>query len=107
MASSVAADKKQTDRERRTDKDDINPSAAARSLSRGIGSFCAFDPFGRRFKCPCNDQCDRKTDDQKQNYQTNCPIGNLEKRKDLRRNLDEQPRDDSINDRNFVNVAPL
>jgi hypothetical protein len=41
------------------------------------------------------------------NNQTDRPIRNFKKRKDLRRNLDEQRGDNALGDRNFVNIAPL
>ena len=107
MSSSIPADKEQTDRERRTDQDNINPSDAVRSLSRCIGSFRAFDPFGCHFKCPCDDERYRKTDDEEENYQAHHPVGDFEKWKNLAGNLHQQPRHDRIRDCHFVNVAPL
>jgi hypothetical protein len=42
------------------------------------------------------------------NYnKTHCGIRNFKKREDLRRELREEPRDDSVSDRCAVNVAPL
>ena len=35
------------------------------------------------------------------------PIGNFKKRKDLRRDLDQQPANDCVSDRDLVNIAPL
>ena len=107
MSSSVTADKEQTDRERCTDQDNINPGDAARSLPRCIGSFCAFNPFGRHFKCPCDNQRDRKADDEEENYQAHNPIGDVEKWKNLAGDLHQQPGDDAVRDRNLVNIAPL
>ena len=39
--------------------------------------------------------------------QLDSPIWNFKERKDLRRNLDQQPRDNRIRDCNLVNIAPL
>ncbi len=107
MASSEAADKEQTDRERYTNQDNINPSDAARSLTRCIGSFCAFNAFGRHFKCPRDNQRDRKADDEDENYHAHNPIGDVEKWKNLAGNLHQQPGDDAVRDRDLVNIAPL
>jgi len=41
------------------------------------------------------------------NNQSDRPIWNSEKRKDLRRDLDEQPRHNAVGDGNLLNVAPL
>ncbi len=107
MSSSVTPDQKQTDRERYTNQDNINPGDAARSLSRCIGSFCAFNAFGRHFKCPRNNQRDRKADDEEENYKAHNPIRNLEKWKNLAGNLHQQPGNDAVRNRNLVNIAPL
>ena len=107
MSCSVAADKEQTDRERCTNQDNINPGDAARSLSRCIGSFCAFNAFGRHFKRPRDNQRDRKADDEDENYKAYNPIGDVEKWKNLAGNLHQQPGDNAVRDRNLVNIAPL
>ena len=107
MSSSITADKKQTDRERYTNQDNINPGDAARSLPRCIGSFCAFNSFGRHFKCPRDNQRDRKADDEEENYQAHNPIGDVEKWKNLAGDLHQQPGDNAVRDRNLVNIAPL
>src|SRR5207244_13308789 len=107
MASSVAADKKQTDGERHTNQHNVNPSAAAGSLPGCISNFCAFNSFRRRFKCPCDDQSDRKTDDEEENYQAHYPIGDFEKWKNLASDLHQQPCDNRIRGCHFVDVAPL
>ncbi len=107
MSSSIAADKEQTDRERCTNQDNINPGDAARLLSRSIGSFCALDAFGRHFKCPCDKQRNRKTDDEEENYEAHYPVGDFEKWENLAGNLHQQPCDNCVGDRNLVDVAPL
>jgi hypothetical protein len=107
MASGVPADKEQSDGERYTGCDNINPSAAVRPLSCSIGSFCAFNSFGRRFKCPRDDQRDRKAYDEKENYEAHHPIGDFEKWKNLAGDLHQQPRHNRVRGCNFVNVAPL
>ena len=37
----------------------------------------------------------------------NRPVRDFQERKYLRRDLSDQPADDSVGDRDFVNVAPL
>src|SRR5439155_10407240 len=50
---------------------------------------------------------DRKSDDDECDDQPHHPVRNFQERKNLRRNLNEQPSNNGIRDRNFVNVAPL
>ena len=76
-------------------------------MARCIGSFCAFDSFGRHFKCPCDNQRDRKADDEEDNYQAHYPVGDFEKWKNLAGNLHQQPRHNCVGDRNLVNIAAL
>ena len=64
MSCCIAADKEQTGRERHANQDNVNPRAAAGSLPRCIGSFCAFYSFRGCFKCPCDDQRDWKANDE-------------------------------------------
>jgi len=72
-----------------------------------ISRFRAFDSFRCQFKCPCENQCNRKSEREQHDHQPDRPIRNLEKGKDLRRDLHEQPRNHRVRDRNLVNVATL
>ena len=72
-----------------------------------IGIFRPLEAFGRQFKCPGENERDRKTDDNQQNDQANYPIWNIENRKHLRDSLGEGPAGDDVSDRDFLNVAPL
>src|ERR1700730_1808394 len=67
----------------------------------------AFDSFRRDLERPRKNQRDWKACDQNQHDQTHRPIWNVEKGKNLRRDLNQQPRRDRIRDRDFVNVAPF
>src|SRR5204863_2159228 len=62
-----------------------------------------FDSFRRNFERPRQNQRDGKTEDQQYNDKTNSPTGNVEKRKDLRRYLNQQPGYYRISDSNLVN----
>ena len=77
------------------------------SLRDEIGVFRAFQSFRRQFKRPRDNERDGKPDDNCEHNKAHCPIRNFEKRKDLGGNLNEQPTDDRVRDRDLVNVAPL
>ena len=77
------------------------------SLRDEIGVFRAFQSFRRQFKRPGDNERDGKSDDDCEHNKAHCPIRNFEKREDLGGNLNEQPTDDGVRDRDFVNVAPL
>src|SRR5712692_2198791 len=72
-----------------------------------IDIFFALDSLGRQFKRPGKHQRNRESDRGCQDDELNRPIRNLEKRKDLRRDLNQQPRHDRISNRDLVNMAPL
>src|SRR6266581_4030878 len=72
-----------------------------------IDIFCALDPLRRELECPRENHRHRKSDDEQQHHKTHGPIRNLEERKNLTRDLHQQPCDDCVGDRNFVNVASL
>src|SRR5207248_7529284 len=65
------------------------------------------DPLRRHLERPCTNHGDRKTDDREQDDQPDDPVWNAEKRKALRRDLDEQPRHYDVGDRDAVNTAPF
>jgi hypothetical protein len=73
----------------------------------GVYCFGALQTLRREFKCPGDDERDWKSNYDCEHDQSDGPIWNLKKRKDLRRNLNEQPRDHCIGNRNSVNIAPL
>ncbi len=98
----------QPDRDGARGDHDIYPRAACFGLDRrGICHFGSLEAFRRQFKRPGNDQRDRKSDHDEHYHQSNRPVWNLEKRKNLGRDLDEQPGNDRVGDRDFVNIAPL
>src|SRR6266496_1576605 len=72
-----------------------------------IDIFRALDSFWREFKRPGKNHRHGKSDNEQQHYKTHCPIRNFEERKDLTRDLHQQPCDDCVGDRDLVNVAPL
>src|SRR5712692_7782579 len=72
-----------------------------------IDIFRALDSFRREFECPGKNQRHRKSDNEQQHDQTHCPVRNFKERKNLTRDLHQQPCDNCIGDRNFVDMAPL
>jgi hypothetical protein len=76
-------------------------------LGQFIRNLCSLQSFWRQLKRPSDYQRDWKPDDNYENNQPDYPVGDFEKRKDLGRNLNQQPCDDCVCDRNFVNIAPL
>jgi len=77
------------------------------SLRHEIGVFRAFQSFRRQFERPRDNERDWKSDDDCEHNKEHGPIRNFEKREDLGGNLNQQPADDRVRDRDFVNVAPL
>src|SRR2546430_16228218 len=69
--------------------------------------FCPNDPFGSEFVNPGEQHRDWKTDHERNDNKTHCGIRNFKKREDLRRELREEPCDDSVSDRCAINVAPF
>src|SRR5262249_60431268 len=67
----------------------------------------AFYSFGSDLKCPREHQRHRKSGNQHQDPQPYRPVWNFEERKNLCRDLDQQPRCHGVRDRCFVNIAPL
>src|ERR1700730_13363655 len=74
---------------------------------RGIGNFGSFNSFRRRFKRPRNDERDWKADRDERNYKAHDPVRNFQKWKYLGRDLNQQPADNRVGDRDFVDVAPF
>src|SRR5207244_12797682 len=73
----------------------------------GSDSVCARPSLRRERHGPCKQQRDGKADHERQHDQSQGPIWNTEKRKDLRDALSESPAGNRVCDRDFVNVAPL
>src|SRR5205085_12374981 len=103
----ISAEEIQTDRQNCANNDDVDPSLAAGTIARGVSNFGAFDPFGRRFKSPCNYKRNWKSDYNQRDDEAHDPVRNFEDWKDLRDSLRKRPACDRISYRDFVNVAPL
>ena len=69
--------------------------------------FCALDSFGSDLERPGQNQGHRKSEDEQENHDPDRPVGNIEERKNLSGNLDEDPADDGISDGNAIDIAPL
>src|SRR6266536_4920417 len=67
----------------------------------------ALDSFRREFKRPGQNHRHRKSDNQQQHHKTHGPIRNFEERKNLTRDLHQEPRHDTVRNRNLVNVSSL
>src|SRR5437763_684830 len=74
---------------------------------QGIDIFRAFDSFRSRFKRPRDHERDWKSDCDQHDHQTHNPVWDFQERKDLRRNLCDDPPDHGISDRHLVNIASL
>src|SRR6266496_2417185 len=72
-----------------------------------IDIFRALDSFRREFKCPGKNHRHRKSDNEQQHHKTYGPIRNFEEGKNLTRDLHQEPRHDTVSDRDLVNVASL
>src|SRR6266542_4285297 len=72
-----------------------------------IDIFCALDSFRRQLECPGKNQRHWKSDNEQQHHKTHSPIRNFKERKNLTRDLHQQPCHDAVSNRNFINVAPL
>ena len=69
--------------------------------------FCPHDSFRRDLKGPRENERDRKTNYDQQHDKSHAPVWYFQKWKDLRRDLNQQPRHNCIRDRDLVNIAPL
>src|SRR5207248_7387546 len=56
---------------------------------------------------PGNYQGNRKSDHNERNHQTHDPVRNFQEREDLSCDLNREPTDNRIRDRDLVNVAPF
>ena len=65
------------------------------------------DSFRRYLECPRTNHRDGKTDDSKQDDEPDNPAWNIEERKDLCRDLDEQPSRYDVSGGNGINTAPF
>src|SRR5207247_2772252 len=104
----VASDKKQTERYRTGDDYNKNPSAMTGLWHRRVVSrFRSLQSLGREVERPRDDKRNRKTDDNQQDDEPHTPIRDFEKGKNLGRDLNQQPTNNGVGDRYFINIAPL
>ena len=104
----MAPDEKQSNGKRGSNHSDIDPGAIFRTASGGkIDIFRAFDSFRSELKGPGDDECDWESDRDQRDDQAHDPIWDLQERENLGGNLNQEPADNRIGDRNFINVAPL
>src|SRR5213596_30333 len=73
----------------------------------GVGCFGALQALRRELERPRNYQGDRKANDDHQHNKSDDPVRNLKKRENLRRDLDKQPSNNPVSNRDLVNIAPL
>src|SRR5207248_8748052 len=66
-----------------------------------------FDSFRRNFERPRKNERHRKAEDDDDDKYLHHPRRRVESREENRRRLNEEPGNDRIRDRDFVNVAPL
>src|SRR5438874_4654944 len=79
----------------------------ARKRFAKIDIFCALDSFRCQLEGPGKNHRNRKSDNEQQHHKTHGPIRNFEERKNLTRDLHQQPGHDAVRNRNFINVAPF
>ena len=66
----------------------------------------AFNAFRSEFEGPPQDEGDGEAKEEKKNHHSKRPIRNIENGKNLRGDLDEQPADGGVDNRNPINIAP-
>ena len=66
-----------------------------------------FDPGGSDIIGPGQDDCDRKSEDERRDDQPHSPIRDFEKRKNLGSNLNQDPCDHDVGDRDAIHFAPF
>jgi hypothetical protein len=81
------------------------PAGALRDRFVRRNIFGALDSFRRDLKCPGKKERDWETENYEQHHEADCPIWNFEKRKDLGRDLNEEPGHDRVSDRDLVDIA--
>jgi len=79
----------------------------ARNRFAKIDIFCALDSFRRQFKCLGKNQCNRKTERNHCDENFHRPRRRFESRKQDRRRLQQQPRDNRVGNGDLVDIAPL
>src|SRR5207302_11160224 len=77
------------------------------ALSRQIDIFGADNSFWRQFEEPRQHHGDRETKDEPDNDKAHRRIWDVEERKNLRRDLGQQPSAHAIENCGAVNIAPL
>jgi len=87
--------------------EDPSGDALSRSCLDRIEIFRPHNSFGGKFVNPGEEHRDWKPDRERNDNKTHSGIWNFKKREDLRRELCEEPCDDSVSDRCALNVAPL
>src|SRR6266704_2441873 len=66
----------------------------------------ALDSFRSQFERPSKNECNRETQDHKQDYRARNRIGEMQRRNYRCRDLHHEPADNRVSDGHFVNVAP-
>src|SRR5207253_8362213 len=104
----IAPDEKQSNGKRGSNHSDIDPGTIFRTASGGkIDIFRAFDSFRSELKGPSDDERDRESSRDQYDHQPHDPSWNLQERENLGGNLNQEPADNRIGDRNFINIASL
>src|SRR6266480_2835998 len=67
----------------------------------------SLDSFRRQLEGPRDDERDWESNRDQRDHQPDNPGWNFQEWKNLRGNLHQQPADDRVGNRNFVNIAPL
>ena len=91
--------------EQRADRDEVYPGVTTRRRMMTAHVVRALQSFRRQIKSPGEHERDRQAETKEEHDCAHDPGRNLKEGKDLGRDLDEQPRDHDITDRDLVNVA--
>ena len=78
------------------------PTSARPNLVAFLG---APDSLRSQIEYPRQDERDWKTQHQREHNKADRPIGNFEERKNLRRDLNDQPARDGVGDGNAIDLA--
>ena len=108
MSSGISSNKEQSDGQECSNHRDVDPNAICRSISSGtIDIFGTLDPFRSQFESPGQNQRNREPEQSQHYNPSRDRIRKMKSGHHRRCDLHDQPADDCICDRNFVNIATL
>src|SRR5207244_7385954 len=104
----ISSNKKQSDGQDGSNHGDVDPDAICGSASSGtIDISSALDPFRSQFEGPGQNQSNRKPKQSQRYHRGRDCIRKMKSGNDCRCDLHDQPADDCVSHRDFINVPPL